>query len=442
MTPEERMADWQSREEKKNGDSGLYHCARMSKVEPKVVEWLWKPYLPIGKVTLLDGWPGIGKSYITCKLAAIVSQGGGFPNGYAFEPGNVLMFNAEDGLADTLRPRLEACGADLSKVYCLDILHKDGIATFDQAGLLRFESTIMEYDPRFVIVDPLFAFTGAGVDIHRANESRAVSSRLAAIAAKYALSMLCVRHLNKGGGGGSTMRAGIGSIDWIAAARVGLLAGCDPDDESKMALTNYKNNLAKKGEPLGYRIDFNPEADQGEFIWTGTSDLTADRILAPHTHEDAGESAQRADAKDFLYNLLLQGRLESGEVWRSASQAGISERALKDAKIGLGIKPYKEGGECGRRGAKWYWELNPGWILTQEGQEDQKQTQHGQIVEDVFLGSKTSDKSSYDSNLSQERQDKTSDHVGSEEMPDPRLLWDDPEPPDEDFDPTLDAIDS
>ncbi len=363
MNREQRKAEWRSRQSgspppaQKDEPSGNYACSQMSAVEPKKVDWLWKPYLPVGKVTLLDGWPGIGKSYITCQLAAIVSRGGGFPNSTPFEAGNVLMFNAEDGLADTLRPRLEACGADLTKVYCLDILHKDGIATFDQAGLLRFESTIIDYDPKFVIVDPLFAFTGAGVDIHRANESRAVSSRLASIAAKYNLSMLCVRHLNKGGGGGSSMRAGIGSIDWIAAARVGLLAGCDPDDESKMALTNYKNNLAKKGEPLGYRIDFDPDADQGTFVWTGISDLTADRILAPQHHEDAGESAQRADAKEFLYELLKDGRVEASDVEKAAKASKISDYSMRQAKMTLKVRTYKEGGEFGGRGARWYWEM-------------------------------------------------------------------------------------
>lgn len=368
MNREQRKLEWKSRQggvpppAQKDEPSGNYACSQMSTVEPKKVDWLWKPYLPIGKVTLLDGWPGIGKSYITCQLSAIVSRGGGFPNSTPFEPGNVLMFNAEDGLADTLRPRLEACGADLTKIYCLDILHKDGGAVFDQMGLLRFESTIIDYRPKFVIVDPLFAFTGAGVDIHRANESRAVSSRLAAIAARYDLAMLCVRHLNKGGGGGSSMRAGIGSIDWIAAARVGLLAGCDPDDQSKMALTNYKNNLAKKGDPLGYRIDFDPEADQGTFVWTGISDLTADRILAPHQHEGAAETQERADAREFLYELLKDGPVEASDVEKARRAANISDYSMRQAKTALKVKTRKEGGYFNKlEKARWMWEIDPEW---------------------------------------------------------------------------------
>jgi hypothetical protein len=311
--------------------SGAYACVKMSSIAPEKVSWLWKPYLPIGKITLLDGWPGIGKSWLTCKLAAIVTRGGGFPNGQAFEPGNALMFSAEDGLADTLRPRLDACGADVDRIIALNFLEKDGLAVFDPKGLIRFEATIIEYQPKLVIVDPLFAFTGGSIDIHRANECREVSRILAAIAARQRCGMLCVRHLNKSGGNGSPMRAGIGSIDWLAAARVGLLAGCDPDDESKLAITNYKNNIARKGESLGYRITFDPDTDEGSFEWVGVSDLTAERILSPAHHEDRDEALERVDAEDFLRCLLAIGRQESVEVEKGRKGVGISDRALKNA---------------------------------------------------------------------------------------------------------------
>jgi hypothetical protein len=343
--------------------SGAYACVKMSSIKSEKVSWLWKPYLPIGKITLLDGWPGIGKSWLTCKLAAIVTRGGGFPNGQAFEPGNVLMFSAEDGLADTLRPRLDACGADVEKVIALNFLEKDGLAVFDPKGLIRFEATIAEYEALLVIVDPLFAFTGGALDIHRANECREVSRILAAIAARQRCNMLCVRHLNKSGGNGSPMRAGIGSIDWLAAARVGLLAGCDPDDETKLAITNYKNNIARKGESLGYRIDFDSETDEGSFEWIGASDLTAERILSPAHHEDRDEAEQRVDAEEFLRTLLKDGRQESTEVEKALKAAKVSDYALRKAKVALRIRPYKEGGEKGREGAKWYWELPPDWEL-------------------------------------------------------------------------------
>jgi hypothetical protein len=309
-------------------EAGAYACVRMSSVKAEKVEWLWKPYLPLGKITLLDGWPGIGKSWLTCKLAAIVTRGG-FPNGVAFEPGNVLMFSAEDGLADTLRPRLDACGADVERIIALNFLEKDGLAVFDEKGLMRFEATIIEHQPLLVIVNPLFAFTGGAIDINRANECREVSRVLAAIAARQRCNMLGVRHLGKSGGNGSPMKAGIGSIDWLAAARVGLLAGCDPDDESKCALTCYKNNLAPKGASLGYRITFDPDTDIGSFEWIGESDLTAERILAPAHHEDSEEAGQRADAEDFLRPLLNAGPAEAKDVETARRAAGVSDYSLR-----------------------------------------------------------------------------------------------------------------
>jgi hypothetical protein len=392
--------------------SGAYACVRMSSVKAEKVNWLWKPYLPIGKITLLDGWPGIGKSWLTCKLAAIVTRGGGFPNGQAFEPGNVLMFSAEDGLDDTLRPRLDACGADVDKVIALNFLDKDGLAVFDQKGLIRFEATIIEYQPLLVIVDPLFAFTGSAVDIHRANECREVSRVLAAIAARQRCNMLCVRHLGKSGGNGSPMKAGLGSIDWLAAARVGLLAGCDPDDESKRALTSYKNNLAPLGASLGYRITFDPDTDVGSFEWIGISDLTAERILAPAHHEDQDEVLERVDAEDFLRSLLANGRQESAEVEKGRRAAGIPERAFKKAKAALRIKPYKEGGEFGGKGAKWYWELPPDWDLPQDGhQGGEPPPQDVQKTDGVHLVVNDSDKSSCDNSLPQDGRGDSFDHV-------------------------------
>src|SRR5262245_32048445 len=121
-----RLRKKEAQAEVKREPAKPYACVQMSQVEPEKVSWLWKPYLPIGKITLLDGWPGIGKSWLTCMLAAIVSRGGGFPNSIPFEPGNVLMLSAEDGLGDTLRPRLDACGADVSRVIALNMLEKDG----------------------------------------------------------------------------------------------------------------------------------------------------------------------------------------------------------------------------------------------------------------------------------------------------------------------------
>ncbi|MDQ3753180.1 MAG: AAA family ATPase [Acidobacteriota bacterium] len=134
----------------------------MADVAPEQVAWLWHPYIPRGKFTLLEGDPGLGKSWLTCALACAVSRGRGLPNAAPFKAGNVLMLSAEDGLGATLRPRLDSVGADMQRVFALA-----EPLTFDELGLLRLEAAIIEHRPVLVVIDPLFAFTGGKVDIPR-----------------------------------------------------------------------------------------------------------------------------------------------------------------------------------------------------------------------------------------------------------------------------------
>src|SRR6201999_538582 len=187
-----------------------------------------------------------------------ISLGFGLPASEPFEAGSVLFLSAEDGLADTMRPRLDAVGADVSRIYALD-----EPLTLDAIGLLKLENAITKHTPALVVIDPLFAFTGGKVDIHRANEARTITAPLAAIAERHGCAIVAVRHLNKARGGGNSNNAGLGSIDFHAAARSVLLVGKDPDDESKRALCQTKSNLATVGKAQGYTIE------GGQFRWTG-----------------------------------------------------------------------------------------------------------------------------------------------------------------------------
>src|SRR5205085_7166209 len=315
----------------------------MADVAPETVRWLWPHYIPLGKLTLLEGDPGIGKSTLTCAIASAVSNGRGLPGTDPFEPGNVLILSAEDGLADTLRPRLDAVGADTSRMLALD-----EPLTLDTVGLLKLEAVIIEHNPKLVIIDPLFAYTGGKADIHRANECRAISAPLAAIAERQGCAIVAVRHLGKSRGGGHALNAGIGSIDFVAAARSVLLAGQDPDDPTKRAIVQTKNNLAPVGEAVGFKLE------GGQFYWTGASTLTAGRILAHPSDEE--ERAPLSEAKEFLRASLSDGVRDSTELKAEARQAGISERTLFRAKKELKIKAEKTG-TPGSDGQKWIWKL-------------------------------------------------------------------------------------
>jgi putative DNA primase/helicase len=316
----------------------------MADVAAEVVRWLWYPYIPLAKLTLLEGDPGLGKSWLTCALAAAVTHGRDLPGAETFEPGNVLMLSAEDGLGDTLRPRLDAVGAAVSRVVALA-----EPLTFDTSGLRRLETAILDHSPALVIVDPLVAFTGGKVDIHRANECRAITAPLATIAERCGCAIIAVRHLGKSRGGGHALNAGIGSIDFTAAARSVLLVGQDPDDHSKRAVVQTKNNLAPIGESIGYALE------GGRFCWTGASTLTAGRILSfPSNEEDRGA---RSEAIEFLRSALADGPRPSKEIEAEAIDAGFSKITLRRAKENLGVHAFKEGGHFGGGAQRWMWAM-------------------------------------------------------------------------------------
>ena len=370
------------------GNDAALRIVRMADVEPEPVDWFWYPYIPRRKFTLIEGDPGLGKSFLTCALAASATRGRGLPNSEPFEAGNVLMLSAEDGLGDTLRPRLDAVGADVQRVFALD-----EPLTFDTPGLLRLEAAIIEYTPALVIIDPLFAFTGGKVDIHRANECRAISAPLAAIAERQGCALVAVRHLGKSHGGGHALNAGIGSIDFTAAARSVLLVGRDPDDESKRAVVQTKNNLAPHGEAIGYKLE------NSQFFWTGASDLTAERILAAAS--DEGERSTISEAVDFLRVALSSGGRDSKAIKGEAKEAGISEPTLRRAKARLKVQARKVG-LPGSHYQKWVWELPEGDQLSAEG-DQKKESDH--------LRANGTGKGTYSQHLAEDDQDSKFDRL-------------------------------
>lgn len=324
---------------RKESDTGLV-C--MADVDPETVDWLWYPYIPKGKLTLLEGDPGVGKSWVSLAMATAVSIGKGLPGTEAIESASVVLASAEDGLGDTIRPRLDAMGADVRNIHAI----KDAL-DFGNGGLAILEGYISQIHPALVIIDPLVAYIGAGVDMHRANETRAVMARLADIAERYTVAILAVRHLTKGGTLKPIYR-GLGSIDLAAACRSVLMAGCDPDNPQKQGLVQIKSNLAPMGAAIGY------ELRDGGFYWTGESDLTWQRILSA---EDTDSKSALDEAADFLRNELRDGPVEAKQIFSDARSLGIYERTLNRAKSKLRITSKREG-ESGKRGiARIKWQL-------------------------------------------------------------------------------------
>ncbi len=326
-------------------DSGpgktVLHC--MADIEAESVSWLWHPYIPRGKLTLLEGDPGVGKSWVTLSITTAISTGRGLGEMNLPMPHKVLLASAEDGLGDTIRPRLDSLGANVSNVFAIE-----GALTLDNdKGVATLEEYVASTEPSLVVIDPLVAYMGGRVDLHRANEVRQVMAGLARIAERYGVAILAVRHLTKGGMSKAIYR-GIGSIDLTAACRSVLLAGCDPEINERRALVHIKSNLA----PLGSSIGF--ELSEGGFFWTGESDLTAGQILSSDIE---GNGLAIDEAMDFLRNELSEGPGDANQVQRGAKNAEISKRTLDRAKAKLKIKTNRHGESGKRGGGKFTWEL-------------------------------------------------------------------------------------
>ena len=296
---------------------------RMSDVELTPVEWLWKPYLPFGKLSVLQGNPGEGKTYFAMHLAAACTNGKLLPNMERMEPFNVIYQTAEDGLGDTVKPRLIEAGADLDRVLVIDDSEVQ-LTLSDE----RIEKAIVENNARLVIIDPIQAYLGADVDMNRANEVRPIFMRLGQVAQRTGCAILLIGHLNKAAGMQSLQR-GLGSIDIAAAVRSVLFIGKLKHDPTMRILTHEKSSLAPPGASLAFSL-----GDEGGFRWVGEYDITADEMLSGIEPQRETKTQQ---AKDLICTLLAGGKqVLSEDIDKAALERGIPGRTVRDAKRELG----------------------------------------------------------------------------------------------------------
>ena len=296
---------------------------RMSDVELTPVEWLWKPYLPFGKLSVLQGNPGEGKTYFAMHLAAACTNGKLLPNMEHMKPFNVIYQTAEDGLGDTVKPRLIEAGADLDRVLVIDDSEVQ-LTLSDE----RIEKAIVENNARLVIIDPIQAYLGADVDMNRANEVRPIFMRLGQVAQRTGCAILLIGHLNKAAGMQSLQR-GLGSIDIAAAVRSVMFIGKLKHDPTMRILTHEKSSLAPPGVSLAFSL-----GDEGGFRWVGEYDITADEMLSGIEPQRETKTQQ---AKDLICTLLAGGKqVLSEDIDKAALERGIPGRTVRDAKRELG----------------------------------------------------------------------------------------------------------
>ena len=290
----------------------------MDQVALQQVQWLWEPYIPFGKITIIQGDPGEGKTTLALRLAAACSTGEPLPGMEPLEPFNVIYQSAEDGLGDTIKPRLIDAGADQSRIWYVKE-DKKVLTLTDN----RIEKAICEANARLMILDPVQGYLDSVVDMNRANEVRDVLRQIGAVAERTGCAIVLTGHLNKAKGISSKYR-GLGSIDFRAVARSVLLVGSLRSDPNIRVMVHDKSSLSPKGKSLAFGL-----GDAEGFRWLdGYEDITADALLCGVSAESKVTAAE-----NLLLDLLSEGdEVPSEEIFTRAKELGIGMRTVNAAK--------------------------------------------------------------------------------------------------------------
>ena len=310
----------------------------MSDVEPMPVNWLWYPFIPYGKIVLVQGDPGDGKTTFVLAVAALLTNGMAMPETTnKVKPQTVIYQTAEDGLADTIKPRLIEVGANCKRVVVIDESEQP-LSLADN----RIEQAIIKTKAKLLILDPLQAYLGVDVDMHRANEIRPIFKNLASVAERTDCAILVVGHMNKMTSHTKGMYRGLGSIDIAAAVRSILLVGRDKEHENTRVMAHLKSSLAPEGTAIAF------ELDESGFRWVGKYEMSIEELL--YGISPSIEPTKETQAITLITELLKKGEMPSMEIYNRLAEYGISKRTAENAKSKIGIVSTK-------KSTAWTWKL-------------------------------------------------------------------------------------
>ncbi len=329
-------------------------------IEMKPYQWIWQGRIALGKVTLISGDPGLGKSQLTANMAATVTNSGTWPDSTSAPYGRVVILSAEDDASDTIVPRLAAAGADLSLVeinHGITKLEHENIVTGQvnlSTDLRAIADLINTYpDINMIIIDPISAYLGK-VDDHRNGEVRSVMAKLSGLASDRNVAIVCITHNNKSNNQEALLRS-IGSIGFVASARAAFCVVRDPDDQNKRLFLPTKNNIGN--DTTGFSFTIEPHifdskgVETSRIVWnTEKVTSTANEVMSRSLNLD--EKSALEEATDFLTDILKNSPKSVNEIEREAKSACISWATMRRAKIKIGAKAIKCGKDSG-----WFWEL-------------------------------------------------------------------------------------
>jgi putative DNA primase/helicase len=338
-------------------------CSRVSDIEARPICWLWRGRIARGKVTLIAGHPGLGKSQATLHLAGIVTVGGKWPIGDEHcEPGSVVILSAEDDAADTIRPRLEAAGADISRVHIFEAVRdQDNEGETRTRGLnlatdtTRIAAKIAQLgDVALLIVDPVSAYLGA-TDSHKNADVRALLAPLAGMASKHGVAVVLITHLAKNASAEALLRVQ-GSIAFAAAARAAWGVARDKDNPARRLFLPLKNNIGSDQTGLAFAVEgitLPGGIETSRVVWEREPVMTsAEEAFAPDLNREDRTAVD--EAKEFLAELLADGPVSSKQIHKDAEGAGHSWSAIRRAQSALAVEAVKESMKGG-----WTWRLPP-----------------------------------------------------------------------------------
>lgn len=312
---------------------------RMSEIQMREVKWLWYPYIPFGKLTIIQGDPGEGKTTFALRLAAACSTGRPMPGMELLSPFNVIYQSAEDGLEDTIKPRLTEAGADQERVINIRE-DKRSLHLLDS----RIEKAIVQCDAKLLILDPLQGYLGERIDMNRANEIREVMKAIGQVAQRTGCAIVLVGHLNKATGMSSAYR-GLGSIDFRAAARSVLVVGRLRKNKNIRVIVHDKSSLAPEGKSLAFNL-----GNEEGFRWLdGYDGISAEDLLSGLSSQQETKTMQ---AEEIIRTMLEDGaEIPGEEIVQAAARKQISRRTVNEAKKNIaGIVSRKVG-------TKWMWSI-------------------------------------------------------------------------------------